>query len=114
MIKKSITHTHTHTHTISSRRKAERECCNSNTLKYNNQEFSETDKGSDATDSRNTTNPKQNKYKENHYKHIIIKLLKNKNKKQNNKKKKKKNLPANAGDTGSSPGLGRSNMARSN
>ena len=29
-------------------------------------------------------------------------------------KKKKKNLPANAGDTGSSPGPGRSHMPRSN
>lgn len=81
MIKKEH-FTHTHTHKISSRRKAERECCKSNTLKYNNKEFSKTDQGSDATDSGSTTNPKQNKHKENHYKHIIIKLLKNKQKKK--------------------------------
>ena len=47
---------------------------------------------------------------------MCIKLMPNKKKKQKKKlkKKKKKNLPANAGDMGSSPGLGRSHMPRSN
>ena len=65
-------------------------------------------------------------YRQNHTKKHTHTHRKRKRKKENyciyNKKRKRgfpgravvENLPANAGDTGSSPGLGRSHMPRSN
>ena len=46
--------------------------------------------------------------------HILIKLSKSKHKEGFPGGAVVENLPANAGDTGSSPGLGRSHMPRSN
>ena len=61
--------------------------------------FAELKKKGQSTDSKSTQNPQQNKQKEvqGFPGGAVV-----------------ESLPANAGDTGSSPGLGRSHMPRSN